>query len=310
MDYQASLIHIGLAKTATTSLQRNLLAGHLEIYHFGFVNCELGMQWVLRMIKSQDSMDYRQTRVSHLMDGIFKREPLGNKKLVVSDEFLTLPFHPEYPSVDRAMIGRRLLDTFGQSKILLVIRRPQDLLGALYSEWMQWYGTYHMSTADFNVWVTDMLNRPATTWLSLLKYYDIYQLYGQIFGADNMMLCLYEDIEKDNDAFAEKVCNYIGVSQEGAGELFAKKRFRSRLKQWQVQEKMIFAPHPRMWRIYHNHIKRRPINFLMNRFLSGKQTGAHLSVQNADRINQRFSSQYRKLDSVIGLNLKDCGYYW
>lgn len=198
MNYQASLIHIGLAKTATTSLQRNLLAGHPEIYYFGFDNCDLGMRWALRMIKSQDSMDYRQTGISHVMDGIFKRNPLGNKKLVVSDEFLTLPYHPQYTAIDRTIIASRLLNTFGQARILLVIRRPRDLLGALYSEWMQWYGTYHRSRLDFNAWVTGLLNAPTTTWLSL---------------------------------------------------------------------------------------------------------------QNEDRINRRFSSQYRKLDSMTGLNLKDYGYY-
>jgi len=309
MSYQASLIHIGLAKTATTSLQRNLLAGHPEIYYFGFDNCDLGMRWALRMIKSQDSMDYRQTGIFHVIDGIFKRNSLGNKKLVVSDEFLTLPYHPQYTAIDRTIIASRLLDTFGQARILLVIRRPRDLLGALYSEWMQWYGTYHRSRFDFNAWVTGLLNAPTTTWLSLLKYYDIYQLYRRIFGADRMMPYLYEDIEKNNDAFAKKVCSSIGVSQEGAGELFAKKRFRRRLKQWQIQERMAFAPHPRIWRIYFNHIKRRPINFLMNRFLSGKQTGAYLSPQNEDRIKRRFSSQYRKLDSMTALNLKDYGYY-
>jgi hypothetical protein len=32
------------------------------------------------------------------------------------------------------------------------------------------------------------------------------------------------------------------------------------LKQWQVQESLVLAPHPKMWRIYRNYIKRRPIN--------------------------------------------------
>ncbi len=309
MEHQASLIHIGLAKTATTSLQRNLLSRHPEIYYFGFENRDVSMRWVLKMIKSQDSIDYRQSKVSRLINGIFERNPLGNKKLVVSDEFLTLPYHPEYTAVDRAAIARRLRDTFGAARILMVIRRPQDLLGALYSEWMKWYGIRHMSRVDFDTWVTGMLNTPTTTWLSLLKYYDIYQVYGEIFGFNCIALYLYEELERDNAAFATRVCQYVGVSQEGAGELFGQKRFRSRLKQWQVQERLIFTPHPRLWRIYHNLRRRRPISSLMNRFLPGKPAGAHLSPEITTRIDRRFRSQYEKLASNTGLDLKGYGYW-
>jgi hypothetical protein len=309
MEHQVSLIHIGLAKTATTSLQRNLLSRHPEIYYFGYENCDVSMRWVFKMIKSQDSMDYRQFEVSRLINGIFERNPLGNKKLVVSDELLTLPCHPEYTAVDRAVIAGRLWDTFGPSRILMVIRRPKDLLGALYSEWMRMYGTYHILRADFEAWVTGMLNTPTTTWLSLLKYHDIYQLYGRIFGFDSIALYLYEELERDNAAFATRVCQYVGVSQAGAEELFGEKHLRSRLKQWQVRERLIFTPHPRLWRIYHNLTGRRPISIFMNRFLPDKLVGAHLSPETTARIDRRFRSQYEKLASNTGLDLKSYGYW-
>jgi len=310
MKPSASLIHIGLAKTATTSLQRNLLAHHREIYYFGYENCELSMRWIINMIKSQDSLDYKQSQVDDVVERIFQKNPLKNRKLVVSDEFFTLPYHPGYSAVDRGEIARRLLGTFGQAKILLVIRRPHDLLGGLYSEWMKWYGEHHFSRIDFNKWVTSMLNRPQTTWLSILKYYDLYKAYKDIFGDDSIIVYLYEDIAKDNPAFARKFCELIGVSSKEAGELFSRKQYRSRMTKWEIQERMTFAQNPGLGRLYFKIARRRPIRYVMNRILPGRQkAGTRMSQENATRIQRRFCSQYERLALETGLNLKDYGYY-
>ncbi len=310
MLHQASLIHIGLAKTATTSLQRNLLDPHPDIYHFGFDKRNLAMRWALMMIKSQDSIDYRQSAVTHVISGLFERNPLGKKKLVVSDEFLTLPYHPAYPAVDRAVIAQRLRDIFGDAKVLLVIRRPADLMCSLYSEWMKWYGTHHMSRDGIDSWVSGMLNRTATTWLSMLKYCDIFEIYCRIFGSDRMMLFLYEDLEKDNDAYAENLCWHIGVGEDGAGELFKKKRFRSRLTEWQVQERILFARRPWLWRAYERLSNFKLSRTLLRRISSSEESGFDLSPEVKERINQRYASQYEKLASETGLNLRAYGYYW
>ncbi len=285
-----TFIHIGLPKTATTSLQRNLFSRHPEIFQFCHSGPDLRMKWALKMIRGQDSLDYSQERVSNLVKAILLARPPEAGRFLVSDEMSTITWHPDYVCVDRTVVAQRLRDTFGNGRILFFIRDPERLLGSLYSEWMRWYGTKHFVDLAFNQWVEQLLNTRETTWLSILKYMDIFRIYTRIFGRDRVSVFKYEDLARDNQAFITSLCRFMGVEHTGAGELFAGVRHRPLLTREELARIRSSVLPPDCEN------PSEPIETRLTRL-------------NRKRLVARFAQGYQELENTAGIRLDEYGLY-
>jgi len=126
------IIHIGLAKTGTTSLQVNVLSDCPDIMSIVFHPDDPDFARFLHAIRGRDSFEYDQAEISGMLERLIEKYDGAGKQLVASDEFFTVPYHPHYTNMDRSLIAKRLFDTFGPSTIVLVLRQPIDLFGSMF----------------------------------------------------------------------------------------------------------------------------------------------------------------------------------
>jgi hypothetical protein len=311
MSPKKTFIHIGFPKTATTSLQLNLLARHPEIFQFGAHGNDNRMTNVLAMIKSQDTLDYSQADVSRLVAEILDHHLLHGRSVVVSDEFLTVTYVPHYTAMDRTLIAQRLRATFGPAKIWMTIRRQRPMLESMYSQWMKWYGKRHLSDQDFETWVRSELDKLQTSFLSMINYYPVYRVYGSIFGYSNVKVFMFERLAQDSSAFAADICRYLDVSVSKGSELLNLQRYNPRLTQWGYLRQILSGRSAVLKQMIHQSASHLPtaLKQKIKRAVPTRPLLTVLSAQTSDRLFRYFAKDNAELARETGLNLQDYGYF-
>ena len=314
-----TFIHVGWPKTATKSLQINLLARHPGVLHFGPLGDDERMGAVMSMIKNLDSLDYRQEACSALKDEVLRSHPVEGKVLVVSDEMLVLTHFPYFPLADRALIAQRLRDTFGPAGIIMTVRNQVSMLASMYNQLVSYWivisgsGKTWMDfrvTAGFEEWVERQFELPGTPYLSMLEYDRVYRLYSSVFGKENVHVFCFEQIAEDPCRFAEAICRCLGVEPATAGRLFNERRrnpSRSRADLWKIR---YFSRFPALAGLYGKLAGMIPSDLkqAMKNRLPGRPPVNDLPAPLKDRIRTRFAEGNGSMARETGLNLSGHGY--
>jgi len=128
------IIHVGLHKTGTSFLQKEVFPNIKNAEVFGYANKVFN----------------------------FKTK-LSDKKInIISEEGLSGNLHTKIKTVDRETITSRLHAVFPDAKIIVVFRNKEDWIKSLYSEYIK-LGGYE----TFNYWKTEILDE---TCLNFDKY--------------------------------------------------------------------------------------------------------------------------------------------
>jgi hypothetical protein len=208
------IIHVGLAKTATTLLQRALFSNHPQIECIGKPRTyEDDLYWrVIERITEQDEIEFNRNieRFRSLEVAPLIRSEKVN---VLSDETLS-----GFTGVGRVQKAKRLSQVFDSPKIMVVIRNQLDILGSFYLQHIKQTNT--KGYCPFEEWVRKAFEtRSVNSPLLLFNYADLVELYCNLFGADHVKVFLYEDLIRDADRFIEDISGYLGVDSGISREL-------------------------------------------------------------------------------------------
>jgi len=308
---KTTAIHIGWPKTATTSLQMNFLARHPEIFLFGLHGHTSIMMKVMNMIINQDTIDYSQAVVSRLVDQILEAHAFEEQRLVVSNEFFTVTHAPHFLMTDRTIIAQRLRNTFGSVKIFMTVRCQKSMLESMYSQWMKWFGTGHMRSQSYENWVCGELEKTQTSYISMIKYFDVYQLYCDIFGSCNVKVFVYEDILHDSNLFVKKLCRFLNVSESKGPTLFNQMRRNPRLTRLQYYLTVLFGMYPALQGIYNQISASLPekTKAIVKQLLPERPLCTSLSDEVSNKLFHYFAEGNARLAFATGLDLKKYGYF-
>src|SRR6185437_10859280 len=111
-DRRMNIVHIGLPKTGTTTLQHALFPAQQRFAYIGKVNnvYPKDVHELIERIGFQDSLEYDSARTAALLAEIQD----GSKPLIVSDEILSVD-----GKADRRLVAERLNGLFGPAKVLI-----------------------------------------------------------------------------------------------------------------------------------------------------------------------------------------------
>lgn len=119
-----NIIHIGLPKCASTSLQQNLFSRHPDICYWGIPWQEERLENLMACMSYYDALDFANVDAAM---------PLQQEKPnVISYERFSSDFN-----ADRLEVAKRLYQVFGESEILLVIRKQSDQMESLYKQYLR-----------------------------------------------------------------------------------------------------------------------------------------------------------------------------
>lgn len=206
-------IHIGFPKTASTYLQMKVFPNIEEIH---FANKEESMnKWLGRLRSFDTSYFNNQPNICEKLESEYGE----NQKILISKEGLV--GNPFANFSDNTSIAHTLKKSFPDAKILIIIRKQDDLLNSLYSLYLKFggrrkvkdflfYGKNGFTHSGLYTWDNrDPALPPLGVSPYCLNYDNIVSNYIEIFGKKNIKILPYELLKHDQDDFFEEIANFV-----------------------------------------------------------------------------------------------------
>lgn len=235
-------IHIGLPKTATTTLQRGLFSNHSQLEFLGkragrdadpsLRRCvsdaafRLANELFWEHVHASDIDESRRIWTEEVLPAVGP-----NKLPVYSFEGLAVS------ELDvRTAIARNLRDTFQCCRVMIGIRQPMDLVESLYFQRLK---RNHLGKQAKRF---EFPRSPSTEqWLESvvagdelaphLDYARTVRIFVDAVGRENVGVFALEDLKENAQGFADVLCGFLGIDREEGARLMEARRHNVRLSQ-------------------------------------------------------------------------------
>jgi hypothetical protein len=218
MDNPRLLIHIGVPKSATTSLQFGAFPKHPDVRFLGkpFYDEKFGYEGSLATaelvgsIWQQDELEF-DLELAHRRFEAGVRPRLGCDQIaVLSEEGLT-----HASATDRTLTARRLaaLCQNVACSILITVREQKR---ALFS-WHQWVYTRRLTALGFEDWFEWCKSYSSYYGcnndfpLRQYRYARLVETYTELFGRERVLVLPMEMLAKEPTAFFSRLENFAGI---------------------------------------------------------------------------------------------------
>jgi hypothetical protein len=226
------VIHIGLPKTATTTLQKRLFARHSEVLYLGrYVddNASDPCHHYWSCISEQVSQAMQDLNVHFVHDPNIAqcRDQLHSAMAEATERRLVPVWSWESYATDllsrRRLRARNLKALFGHAKIMICLRNPISLIEAAYffqlkrdnisPDYCRWHKPYYLT---IDAWLDENYQHEVGPHLD---YAETIKTYIKFFGRDNVHVFLFEDLVADQVSFTRQLCAVMGIDAEESLDL-------------------------------------------------------------------------------------------
>jgi hypothetical protein len=301
---QRTVLHIGGAKTASTTLQTAVLQQSPTVHHFGEggdgVTTPAEEPLLASLLNDDECLfDFKE------VEAMFRRhrDLAGEGTLVFSSADVLLANRP-------TVVARRLHELLGSDvSVLLVVRNQISALSSLYSGHGAWLKPapppHYRRFVDFDDWLRFQWLRPSSSALASFAYWDQLQPFISEFGRERIALVAFERVVRGDEATWETVSELVGLSPERAWRLFSAERQRERISRRQMRYgrfaslALPFSSPPDV------RIAAGPIGRYLAR---GPRFVPEWSEDMLDRIQRHYRKGNTALELEFSLGLPDLGY--
>ena len=234
MNPRETFIHLGLPKTASTSLRFNLFAKHSQVHYLG------------KHIGGTLSEEV-QPAIFHggsLRQALLKRQRPARIELYTNGKtpVLSLENLSGGPLWRKRLQARRFQQALGPCQILLVIREPVSFLKSFYVQMLRNF--QEQLPGHRPIWMNSIGEAPHVfgfdewlkkTWGGLaspknyISYADTARAYAAVFGEENVHLFLFEELVHQPEAFIARLSRLLQIDPEESATLLQKRRSNERL---------------------------------------------------------------------------------
>ena len=307
MTEHDAIFHVGVGKTATTTLQNAVFGRSCNIQCVGRPN-HLTADY-RRVFQNLTVAEPHMVEWSFLED--FFQEAIETSRtdgriLVLSDETLmgAAPF--------QQLLAERLYRVCPAAKVVLTIRAQPDIIVSYYQNHGRHVKGMPRSIegqlVDFDEWLEFALSRPQDTFLRLLNYDRQSTCYEVVFGKENVHPICYEPLLTATEDFAAQWARLLKIDAAEILQLLSgsqeNKSVTDRRVTYDRWRDTVFG------RIVSQLIPFRSfLGPLKDRFLS-KGASASIDLRPSQRfaIAEMFASENAKLAERHGLDLATYGY--
>ena len=242
------VIHIGMPKTATKTLQWRIFAQHSEIYYLGRFD---GEPFRGKYRKFKACRDQTVFRIMNRIAYRGYRFPKVQKWRELLEKYLTEHCQPDLVPVwswesystdsrqNRLHRARNLKNVFQDAKIVITIRHPVKLLESAFLQQLKRDnigGRYWPGRGVFYRSIDDWVKRDFLGDVSdHIDYPETIKMYVQEFGRENVCVLVFEDLLEDKTRFYHKLCDFMGIDSKQALDLVAGNVDNSRWTQEQLE---------------------------------------------------------------------------
>ena len=311
LDMAKVLLHIGLHKTATTTLQKNVF-------------CELSRNNEINYLSISKECFASFNITPLVAKGKINSLNLDNSKLnVISDERITLPDTflktiVSYKDIDEILDYKTILKKYRaillnhEVTILLSIRNQKDYLSSLSYTFSKLLKKYYLKE-NYSNFIYDSNNSLHKDIEDSINFYDIWKYLVNSYGDSNVKVLLYEDLIENPKNYFNLLGNILQIEPIRIEKMFEHKLNESYKKSGIIkvtQPNVVFKVLSFFYRV----ILKKPLEFfLKERLMVFKKTIKNnklfykqhnvKGLESLDAINKDFYSSNKLLFESLGLNI-------
>lgn len=316
MKKNSTIIHLGMPKTATTTLQNHLFAQHSQVHY-------LGKFAKGRMPKSMNPALLASKRDATPIELGDIRDASISEQLAYADK------HDLRPVMSREGLSHGLgtkkfqqallfKSKFGDCKIILFIREPVSFVRSYYAEMLKAYQTRVNKKGwmallppaphyfDINEYLA-VAAKPRGPLMTFLSVADTAQIYSWVFGRTNVKIYLFEAFCNDMEKTSIALCNDIGIDSKEALELMGQKRANTRISTGYIHRLQEIEASGKLAGQFQQKNSKDRLQML-SPDISGEKIDPQPSKEWIKKIELHSVRQNRRLVKKWGLPLADYGY--
>ncbi|HSG71086.1 MAG TPA: hypothetical protein VLA12_11760, partial [Planctomycetaceae bacterium] len=255
-------LHVGMPKTATTSLQKFLFAEHPQISYLGKNIHKKGppypnksIQKLIKLTRGAQAFFTKEELLEiHDLSESARRE---RRSLVLSEELLV-----SGKLSNKREAARIFQRHFADCRIVLVIREPIEFVESLYFQYLKGFNLqnlcYKILKDDFgeppylfgiNQWLDAMWDHPREPVREYLRYADNLDMYASMFGRENVSVLSFSKLKSDFDAFTTDLSRAFDIDVEITRDLLRGRHVNDRWTCAMIERlKSIQSSRPSRWK--------------------------------------------------------------
>ncbi|NGP75921.1 hypothetical protein G3570_04700 [Balneolaceae bacterium YR4-1] len=210
------IIHIGYPKTATTSLQLNLLGDLWREHKIEYINHLKEPKPYLGNIRCykniQSIISGRNYSDFELKNELKSLEHIKKSITVISAETLST-IYPDHNFANLDSFAYKNAQKFKETfsgyfdviEIVIGIRAQREIVHAVYKQWYNEIVGENPIFEDFTKWLEENFSKSKSEQSILFNYNIFIQEYCKVFGRKNVHILLYEDLLHDKNMYYNKL---------------------------------------------------------------------------------------------------------
>jgi hypothetical protein len=306
-------LHIGLSKTATTTLQKALFRTHSQIRYLGqyvpsstSMLCETeAIYQILRPLLWDTDQPVEWEKMG---EAIAKQFDHSDQQVVASWEGLV-----SRSVTKNAEMFRRVKQAFGNCRVLLTLRNPLTRLPSEYIENLKGH-----FIKGIHPWIGNLPYISMDQWIerassaghlpNMLSYSQTIEVAVKILGKENVAVFLFEELNENPNIYFKKICHFLKIDPTEGLALATNQHLHLRRTEGELEflQNLNRSPMKRLLLKMAGHKKRRRV---LDSQSDGKPaTTPEFSTTWLQHIHRETAKGHRWLEDTFQLPLSDYGY--
>ena len=219
-----TVIHIGMPKAASTSLQQSFLIRLPLINYSGVRGRNISSRDSLKRVLYNKETDYNAGEVQQGIEGGFTKQ----LPLVISNENVSNPILQQFKKIpqEREVIANRFKKLYPNAKILIVIRNQFSIHKSMYVQKLKGErDSIPIKKITYNKWLNwnrELNENGLDNVFRFADYYSLISTYKNLFK--EIKVVVFEEMIKDMQGFLyNELCPFIGVDRDDAIQYYNNK---------------------------------------------------------------------------------------
>lgn len=291
-------LHVGMPRAASTTLQNHLFDPHPGLTHLWRYSPDADAARFVWMIGRASNEEYAAAQMQERYEELLGRLHSSERTLLISDETFT---HSE----KRLHSAHRLAELAPTARVILIIRSQFDALESLFAHLFR-DDRSKLNDREFGEWLQRDLDGNRH-YLQIYDYEAIIDLYGGLFGNENVSMIPFEALRRERAHFTQKLCDELSIDAETGRELLRRRPQNARATSRSARFEHLAASVPAV-----GHIRDRLPDRARRGLMRSLQGGAGVTFQPSPKIRETVSEYYepgnRRIADLLDLPLDDYGY--